>query len=142
MNPYERAALRFANALSGYNIAKDLAQRMVDAANDEYEAAHADLRQYESQPGIALPEYRSWNYERDHEYRLPSVEIDESTVYTPRIPAPSPEPIYDPELDDPDDSVNRHFAEVADEQARDNYEQVRYRELTNTEEAIEDATWD
>jgi hypothetical protein len=58
VNEYEAACERFNRASENHPIAMAEAQRIVDAANDEYEAAQANLRQYESSPGIPLPQYR------------------------------------------------------------------------------------
>jgi hypothetical protein len=96
-NPYEQARLRFANATENSTRAKTIAERMQLNAAIEYEEALAGLRKYESQPGIPLPKYRG------------RVSPDE----------------YDPDLDDPDDDVNRKFREISDDEA-----------------AAEDATWD
>jgi len=57
-NPYEAAAERFERASRAYPLAKAESARLLREANDEYEAAEADLRQYESQPGIPLPQDR------------------------------------------------------------------------------------
>jgi hypothetical protein len=58
MNPYEAACERFERASRNYPKAKAEAERILREANDEYDAAEANLRQYESAPGIPLPEYR------------------------------------------------------------------------------------
>lgn len=57
-NPYEAACERFNRASRNYPAAKAEAARILQAASDEYDAAEANLRQYESEPGIALPQYR------------------------------------------------------------------------------------
>ena len=57
-NPYEAAVERFHRAHQNYPEAKAEADRILQEADDEYEAATANLRQYETQPGIPLPEYR------------------------------------------------------------------------------------
>jgi hypothetical protein len=57
-NPYEEAAERFGRAAHNYPKAKAEAEKILREADDEWNAAVADLRQYESQPGIPLPEYR------------------------------------------------------------------------------------
>jgi len=58
MNPYEEACDRFNRISENYERICELAQGVIDWADNEYEAAQANLRQYESQPGIPLPEYR------------------------------------------------------------------------------------
>lgn len=58
MNPYEAAVARFDRASVNHRKAHDEADRILREANDEYIAADADLRQYESAPGIPLPQYR------------------------------------------------------------------------------------
>jgi len=57
-NPYEAASERFQQASRNYPKAKAEAERILREADDEYDAAEANLRQYESQPGIPLPQYR------------------------------------------------------------------------------------
>jgi hypothetical protein len=57
-NPYEEAAERFARADQNYPKAKAEAFRILQEADDEWAAAQANLRQYESFPGIPLPQYR------------------------------------------------------------------------------------
>jgi acyl-CoA hydrolase len=57
-NPYEQACERFNIASANYPKAKAEAERILREASDEYDAAAANLRRYESQPGIPLPEYR------------------------------------------------------------------------------------
>jgi Tfp pilus assembly protein PilX len=58
MNEYEQAVKRFNAAVRDHAIALAEAEAMVAAADDEWEAAQANLRQYETSPGIALPQYR------------------------------------------------------------------------------------
>lgn len=55
---YEAARERFNRAGENYPKIKDEAARMLRDADDEYEAAQANLAQYESSPGIPKPEYR------------------------------------------------------------------------------------
>lgn len=57
-NPYEQACDRFNAASENYPKAKAEAARILREAEEEYEAAEAHLRQYESKPGICKPEYR------------------------------------------------------------------------------------
>jgi len=57
-NPYEQACDRFNRASDNYRKAKIDSERIIRDADAEYEAAEANLRRYESSPGIALPEYR------------------------------------------------------------------------------------
>lgn len=57
-NPYEQACERFNRASANYPKAEAEAARILREANDEYDAAQANLRRYESAPGIPLPQYR------------------------------------------------------------------------------------
>ncbi|HEV2452391.1 MAG TPA: hypothetical protein VGS62_10760 [Streptosporangiaceae bacterium] len=57
-NPYEEACERFNRASANYPKAKAESERILREANDEYDAAQDNLRQYESRPGIPLPQYR------------------------------------------------------------------------------------
>jgi hypothetical protein len=58
-NLYEIACERF-NRISGSIAAiKAEAQSVIQWADDEYDAASENLRLYESEPGIPLPEYRT-----------------------------------------------------------------------------------
>lgn len=57
-NPYEAAGYRFARASENYPKAKAESERILREAEEEYEAAEANLRQYETSPGIPKPEYR------------------------------------------------------------------------------------
>jgi hypothetical protein len=57
-NAYEQACERFNRANAAYPEAKNEAERILEAAEEEWNAALANLRQYESQPGIPLPEFR------------------------------------------------------------------------------------
>lgn len=52
---YERAVRRYEIARENFPRAK----RVMDAAQDEYDAAYAALAEFESSPGIPLPEYRT-----------------------------------------------------------------------------------
>jgi hypothetical protein len=56
-NPYEAACERFSRASRNYPKAKAESERILREADAEYDAAEANLRQYESQPGIPLPQY-------------------------------------------------------------------------------------
>lgn len=58
-NPYELAAERFNRISQSIAAIKAQAQSVIQWCDDEYDAASENLRQYESQPGIALPEYRT-----------------------------------------------------------------------------------
>jgi hypothetical protein len=61
MNPVEQAKQasdRFNAASRNFLKVKAEADRILAAANAEYEAAEENLRQYESQPGTLLPQYR------------------------------------------------------------------------------------
>jgi hypothetical protein len=58
MNPYEQACERFERAITGYREAKTHAALLLREAEDEYDAAESNLRQYESYPGIPLPEWK------------------------------------------------------------------------------------
>ena len=58
VNPYEAACGRFERANQNYPVIKAYAEMLLREANDEWDAAQANLRQYESQPGIPLPQYR------------------------------------------------------------------------------------
>ena len=58
MNAYEQAVKRFNAAVRNQAIATAEADAMVRAADDEWEAAQANLAAHESSPGIPLPEYR------------------------------------------------------------------------------------
>jgi hypothetical protein len=58
MNPYEAACERLERASANLPKAKAEAERILREADDEYYAATANLRLYESQPGVPLPEYR------------------------------------------------------------------------------------
>lgn len=56
VSPYEAACARFDAASANYPKAKAEAKRILRAAESEYDAATANLRRYESAPGIARPE--------------------------------------------------------------------------------------
>ena len=58
MNAYEEACERFERANQNYPVIKAHADLLLREANDEWDAAQDNLRQYESQPGIPLPQYR------------------------------------------------------------------------------------
>ena len=58
VNPYEAACDRFERANQNYPVIKAYAEMLLREANDEWDAAQANLRQYESQPGIPLPQFR------------------------------------------------------------------------------------
>jgi hypothetical protein len=53
---YEAARQRYAEASAGWTRARDQAERLVLSASEELDAAEAELRGFESRPGIALPE--------------------------------------------------------------------------------------
>lgn len=55
---YERAAARFGAAGPACIRARREAERIISAAEAEYDAAERDLIRYELRPGIPLPEYR------------------------------------------------------------------------------------
>ncbi len=57
-NPYEHACERFNVAGPALAMAMAEAERIVREADAEYEAARANLRRYETSPGIPLPECR------------------------------------------------------------------------------------
>ena len=57
-NPYEAACERFNAALGACGRARVEADRLLRETEDEFEAARANLRQYETSPGIPLPQYR------------------------------------------------------------------------------------
>lgn len=57
-NPYETARERFSRAAQDYSKAKAEAARILREAASEYDAAEAGLCQYETSPGIPLPQYR------------------------------------------------------------------------------------
>lgn len=58
MNPYEAACERFERANQNCAKATAEAERILTEAENEWDAAQANLRQYESRPGIPLPQYR------------------------------------------------------------------------------------
>ncbi len=58
MNDYEKACERFNRISGSYEQIKRTAAGVIEWADDEYEAAQDNLRQYESQPGVPLPQYR------------------------------------------------------------------------------------
>ena len=55
---YEAARARYDRASRNCQQAKAEAERILCEASDEYDAAASSLRQYESQAGIPLPQYR------------------------------------------------------------------------------------
>lgn len=57
-NPYDAACDRYNRAAEAYPLIKARAEQMIRDADAEVVAATAGLRQYETQPGIAMPEYR------------------------------------------------------------------------------------
>jgi hypothetical protein len=57
-NPYEAACERFKKISGSIQAIERAAMDTIQQASDEYDAAQANLRQYESQPGIPLPQYR------------------------------------------------------------------------------------
>lgn len=57
-SPYETACERFQAASEDYRKAKAEAHRILTEAEAEYSAAEDGLRQFESAPGIPLPQYR------------------------------------------------------------------------------------
>lgn len=65
LDAYERAAERFNRASE--NWAKANAARILQAAEDEYDAASADLARYETSPGLPLPEFRPGYHEHNQE---------------------------------------------------------------------------
>lgn len=58
VNAYEAACERFSRASQNYPKAKAESERIIREADEEFDAAQANLRQYETSPGIPLPEYR------------------------------------------------------------------------------------
>lgn len=52
---YERAVRRYEIARENFPRAK----RVMDAAQDEYDAAYAALAEFEQSPGVRRPEYRT-----------------------------------------------------------------------------------
>lgn|SRR5487761_935269 len=58
-NPYEAACERFNRASANWPKAKAEAEQLLREADDEWNAARANLRQYEQSPGIPLPQYRT-----------------------------------------------------------------------------------
>ena len=57
-NPYEAARTRLERATKSYQDAKVRAEQILCDAVNELDAAEAGLRQYETSPGIPLPEFR------------------------------------------------------------------------------------
>lgn len=55
---YAAACERFNRAGPAVEAADELARQIVNAANDEYDAAFEALREFEKSPGIPKPEYR------------------------------------------------------------------------------------
>jgi len=61
-NPYEAACYRFELISRTRAAIIARARKSIEDAEAEWDAAQANLRQYESAPGIPLPQYRdSWN---------------------------------------------------------------------------------
>lgn len=58
MNDYEAALERFERISRSIIQIIDDAQAVIDWVNAEYCNAQDNLRQYESQPGVPLPQYR------------------------------------------------------------------------------------
>ena len=58
MNDYEKACERFEQISRNYDAITKTAKAVIQWADDEYAAAQDNLRQYESKPGIPLPQYR------------------------------------------------------------------------------------
>lgn len=56
-NPYERACARYNRAEASYRAVAAHIGALVNASEAEFEAARAELRQYETSPGIPLPQY-------------------------------------------------------------------------------------
>lgn len=54
---YEAACRRYKDARENFPRAK----RIMDAAQDEYDAAYAALAEFEEKPGIPLPQYRTYS---------------------------------------------------------------------------------
>lgn len=57
-NPYEAARNRMETATNAARLVSAIAKTLDQIANDEFDAASANLRQYEVKPGIPMPEYR------------------------------------------------------------------------------------
>ena len=57
-NPYEEACDRFEAISTTYAARIKEYQEAIDAIENEYNEAWRNLRRYESQPGVPLPEYR------------------------------------------------------------------------------------
>jgi hypothetical protein len=57
-NPYEAACERYGRANQNWPKAKAEAERLLREADEEWSAALDNLRQYETAPGIPLPQYR------------------------------------------------------------------------------------
>ncbi len=62
-SPYEAARARFDRIAENHAGIVKCAQGVIDWANGEYDAAQANLRQYEESPGIPLPEYREQGFQ-------------------------------------------------------------------------------
>lgn len=58
LNPYEAACARFERISRSRSEIIKAAKAVIQWADDEYDAAQAELRQYEASPGIPKPEYR------------------------------------------------------------------------------------
>lgn len=90
-NPYELACERFNRISGSIQAIKAQAQSVIDWADQEWEAAQKNLRQYETSPGIPLPEYGWWPDERTSvnahtdgsDYADPEVISRERRAHTP-----------------------------------------------------------
>lgn len=58
MNDYERAAARYRAIADSIEGRRAALERQIDELVDEFMAAQDNLRQYETAPGIPLPQYR------------------------------------------------------------------------------------
>ena len=58
MNDYETALLRFEKISRSHAEIKRQAQAIINWADNEWHAAWNGLREYESMPGVELPQYR------------------------------------------------------------------------------------
>jgi hypothetical protein len=70
-NAYEAAIERMEAATANHRRTLVTAERMIHKAADEYDAAEADLRQYESSPGVPLPRYRVHTVALAHDGYVP-----------------------------------------------------------------------
>ena len=67
-NAYETAANRYERVNDATPVLLAVAEKIKELANEEWDSAVANLRIYESQPGIPLPEYRWWAPSKDAEH--------------------------------------------------------------------------